>query len=1066
MQETKVAIMTDWNPEIPNQQVRLRRNPGKRGVTTGQTKTSTGRLLVFVNFGPNEKTFTPYDQLEPCGQPEEIRDLLETGRYGNTDDLRRILTFEKVKGHLTNVFYSMESSNTDFYAYQFKPVLKFLDSPVGRLLIADEVGLGKTIEAMYIWKELQAREDARRLLIVCPAMLRDKWVGDIKARFNLDAKIIDAKELVEEIQSFLRNRNNNPPIYVVSLEGLRLKKWTEDVKGTKAELARLLEANQANDEFSIFDLVIIDEAHYLRNPETANNKLGELLRDASRHLLLLTATPIQIRSTNLYQLLKLISPEDFSEQSNFEIMLEANKLVVEALRLIWRTPPDLNATREAVEQATQSYYFSNSSRLRKVREELVHTNNLKPEIQVRLGQLLESSSLFGQFMTRSRKREVMKDKVKRSPQTKDVYFTLQEKQVYDYITYQIRLKAQGQQGIDVFRLIARQRQMTSCMVAALEAWRQNGTLKDYLSNEDDEELLWEIFGSQLENNLNNPASGQSRKVIADVLQSPFPENDVELDKFINALKSNDTKYNELIKFLKQELQNNKQEKFVLFAYFRDTLTYLQKRLEEDGISTCLMIGGMTREEKQETLEVFKTNNTRSVLLSSEVGSEGIDMQFCRFIINYDLPWNPMRVEQRIGRLDRLGQKANRISIINFSLRDTIEEYIIEKLYKRIKIFEESIGDLEEILGERTENLIIDLLQPNLTKEELKLQAEQSIKAIANEIEQQRKLENEAMNLVAFSDYILSTIDKSREQGRWLRPEELKAFVEDFFRLQYPGTVITPNRSQNGLFEIKLSEEAKINLKLFCNQRRFSTPTRLYSQTVSCFFEPKIFGTMGKLNHELLDPTHPLIQWIRDKYEPESPYEEGAQTFQPVSASRLNSQGAGVEPGVYVYVIHRWELSGLRTEKRLAYKVIKLANKEILPDEKAEYFVNQTTLHGEPRPNAVNLVAFEEVLSTYDQCEELLQEAFIEEYVNFEAENEDRCNVQERSARAYAKRKLQEYQERIERFRNEGKLTIIPAIEGQIKKTNQDQNIALKNIEQKRKLITSNPALAAGLIFVE
>jgi len=582
--------MTDWNPEIANQQVRLRRNPGKRGVTTGQTRTSASRLLVFVNFGPNEKTFTPYDQLEPCGQPEEIRDLLETGRYGKTDDLRRILTFEKVKGHLTNIFYSMESSNTDFYAYHFKPVLKFLDSPVGRLLIADEVGLGKTIEAMYIWKELQAREDARRLLIVCPAMLRDKWVGDIKARFNLDAKIIDAKELVEEIQSFLHNRNNNPPIYVVSIEGLRLKKWTEDVKGTKAELARLLEANQANDEFSIFDLVIIDEAHYLRNPETANNKLGELLRDASRHLLLLTATPIQIRSTNLYQLLKLISPDDFSDQSNFVIMLEANKLVVEALRLIWRTPPDLNATREAVEQATQSYYFSNSSRLRKVREELVYTNNLKPKIQVRLGQLLESSSLFGQFMTRSRKREVMKDKVKRSPQTKDVYFTLQEKQVYDYITYQIRLKAQGQQGIDIFRLIARQRQMTSCMVAALEAWRQNGTLKDYLSNEDDEELLWEIFGSQLENNLNNPASDQSRKVIADVLQSPFPENDVELDKFINALKSNDTKYNELIKFLKQELQNNKQEKFVLFAYFRDTLTYLQKRLEEDGISTCLMIG--------------------------------------------------------------------------------------------------------------------------------------------------------------------------------------------------------------------------------------------------------------------------------------------------------------------------------------------------------------------------------------------------------------------------------------------------------------------------------------------
>ena len=87
-------MMTEqpWNAEIPDQQVRLRRNPGKRGVTTGQTRKSAGRLLILVNFGPNEKRSKPYDQLEPCGQPEEIRDLLEAGRFGNPDDLRRILT--------------------------------------------------------------------------------------------------------------------------------------------------------------------------------------------------------------------------------------------------------------------------------------------------------------------------------------------------------------------------------------------------------------------------------------------------------------------------------------------------------------------------------------------------------------------------------------------------------------------------------------------------------------------------------------------------------------------------------------------------------------------------------------------------------------------------------------------------------------------------------------------------------------------------------------------------------------------------------------------------------------
>jgi superfamily II DNA or RNA helicase len=1051
-----------WNPEIPNQQVRVRRNPGKRGVTTGQTRESAGRLLVLVNFGPNEKTYKPYDQLEPCGEPEEIRDLLEAGRFGNPDDLRRILTFEKVKGNLTNIFYSMESSNTDFYAYQFKPVLKFLDSPVGRLLIADEVGLGKTIESMYIWKELQAREDARRLLIVCPAMLREKWLNDIKTRFNYNATIIDVKGLLEAAQSFLQRGNPHTFIYITSLEGLRVKNWDDDIKSNRAALARLLEDNPVNDESSMFDLTIIDEAHYLRNPETANNKLGQLLREASKHLLLLTATPIQIRSSNLYQLLRLTSPEDFFDPSTFERMLLANKPVIDAQRLIWQNPPDLNATKEALEQAQKSSYFSHSLRLRQVSEELASSNNLQPEDQVRIAQLLESSSLFGQFMTRNRKREVMSKRVQRTAQTLTVEFTAEEKQVYNYITYKIRLDSINKNTFDIFRLLARQRQMTSCMAAALEAWKKSGVINDFLAGEDDEESMYANLDENSAMNLNI--------IVTDTnLYSPicpFSEDDTELEKFIEELKSNDTKYNELLSFFKCELRKNKQEKFVLFAFYRDTLIYLQKRLAADGINNSLIIGGMDRNDKQVILTEFKSHNTYSVLLSSEVGSEGIDLQFCRFIINYDLPWNPMRVEQRIGRLDRLGQKAEKISIVNFSLKDTIEEYILEKLYNRIQIFEESIGDLEEILGEKTEALILDFLNPDLSDDELKRQAEQSITAIANEMQQQRKLENEAVNLVAFSDYILNRIDASRSQGRWLRPEELKAFVEDFFKLQYPGTVITPLRDHPELFNIKLADEARVDLRQFYNQRRFSTPTRLYSQTVSCFFDPKIAGATGRFNYELLDPTHPLIQWIRHKYEPESQAEEGAQNFQTVAASRIKSQDVGIETGIYVYVIHRWDLSGLRRENRLAYKVIKLSDGNPLPDEDAEVLVNQITLKGQQRPNASNLVDLEKVLSTYDRCEEILLEGFADAEAEFEAENTDRCNVQENSARAYAQRKIGEYKERIKRFKTEGKSTIIRADEGRIKKAEQDLNSSLKNIEQKRKINTSNPALASGLIFIE
>src|SRR5690606_1993729 len=135
---------------------------------------------------------------------------------------------------------------------------------------------------------------------------------------------------------------------------------------------------------------------------------------------------------------------------------------------------------------------------------------------------------------------------------------------------------------------------------------------------------------------------------------------------------------------------------VVFAFYRGTLQYLARRLRKDGIRAAGIMGAMG-EAKDAAVEGFARPDGAAGLLSSEVGSEGIDLQFCRFVINYDLPWNPLRVEQRIGRLDRLGQKAERISIINLAVTNTIEDRILMRLYERINVFRESIGDMEEIL---------------------------------------------------------------------------------------------------------------------------------------------------------------------------------------------------------------------------------------------------------------------------------------------------------------------------------------------------------------------------------
>ena len=1037
-----------WNPEIPGQEIRIRSNPGQRGVTTGKVRKAGTRILVQVQFGPNEKVYKPQNLLELCGEDDSIDSLLRQKRFGGPDDLRRILTFEKVKGQLTNVFYSMEASQTDFYAHQFKPVLKFLNSPVGRLLIADEVGLGKTIEAIYIWKELQTRADARRLLIVCPAMLRQKWQDDLRQRFNIFAEIVDAKDLLLRVRTCLESQQAQPFACIASLEGLRPGRNWEEATTTnpRAELARLFDANPATDNFGIFDLAIFDEAHYLRNASTASNRICRLIRDASRHLILLTATPVQVHSANLYQLLRLISPEDFFNELIFDNMLEANNPIIRAVRFLWANPPKVAQARAEIESAAKSPYLRDNRLLHVVRDNLLKVDDLNEEQRVDLGYKLENVSLLGQYITRSRKRDVLPNRVQRDPQTLAVKFSPLEKEIYDRITDQIKQQAKGQRGVSVFRLIARQRQMASCMVAALQAWQMDGTLDDLI-----DESLWEDLGISSEL-AEGTATASSRNLFA---MTPQTVN-------IAQLEAEDGKYQELKTFLQKELRKDKQEKFVIFAYFRGTLQYLQRRLEADGISTCLIMGDMG-EAKWDIVSQFRQDRGPSVLLSSEVGSEGIDLQHCRFLVNYDLPWNPMKVEQRIGRLDRLGQKAERISIINFSLEDTVEERILERLYERIQIFQESIGDLENILGAMTEKLLMELFDANLTPAEKEQRATETVMALLKERTLQDELETEAINMLAFSDHILRSITNSRAQGRWLQPEEVYAFVEDCFSRYYPGTVIAPKPGQEQLYEITLSEDAKVDLQLFLNQNRCATPTRLHvsSSPVTCFFDPKIAGSMGKRN-ELLDATHPLILWIRYRYE------TAAQKLHPVSATQIDQAIVGLPPGLYVYAAHRWTFTGIKTESQIAYKVARCRDGNLLSESVSETVLSAVMQYGQPKANAHNFIEdIDRVLVLHKKCEDALEAAFGNALDEFDIENENRCDIQERSARSFAERKQQELRERLQRFKAAGKTQIIPATEGQLKKVTRELEVKLKSIHEKREGVTfEQTELASGVIFVE
>jgi hypothetical protein len=168
--------------------VRDCRNPTVRGVTTGQVRSHADREFALIRLINGETQFIPLEFLEIVPRHGSRVEAFAAQRTGGPRDLARLLLAEKISGRLTDVYYSMGSGKADFYPHQFRPVLQFVESTIGRILVADEVGLSKTISAIYIWKELQARAGARRRLIICPAILRDKWKLELRTRFSIEAQ--------------------------------------------------------------------------------------------------------------------------------------------------------------------------------------------------------------------------------------------------------------------------------------------------------------------------------------------------------------------------------------------------------------------------------------------------------------------------------------------------------------------------------------------------------------------------------------------------------------------------------------------------------------------------------------------------------------------------------------------------------------------------------------------------------------------------------------------------------------------------------------------------------------
>lgn len=646
----------------------------------------------------------------------------------------------KVRNTSANTISTLKASKTIFKPYQFIPLLKLLNSENRRIIVADEVGLGKTISAGHIVLELAARGELNSLLVVCLNSIQEKWIDELQNKFNVR---VDRFESIKDFKNALHNaKQHNDKIFgVINYDKFR---------------------NRANIEYFeknaiSFDLMIFDEVHTLRNDTNARKSLKSFT-ELAKSIVMLTATPIMTSLENLYSLVRLLDKDNYSNYQIFQNAININKPFIKAYN-------QLNAgilTQEIAEELKNTevenvfkygdYDFTTKVSLseiladddlyHRIIQELDSNEPITVPKRVRLQEMLINLNSLNHFYTRTRKSQVLTDSnvVTRVANVIEIEMNEEERKIY---------------------------------------------------NEEIDKIPNNIGGIQKERSF---------------VSSLFADNYTETQylKGIQDLNFDDSKYKALLEIIKKQNHN----KIIVFAFFRKTLLYLKNRLQNDGYKAGLIFGGIDMTERNKVIESFK-NNEFQILLSSEVGSTGLDMQFCDRMVNYDLPWNPMVVEQRIGRIDRIGQQSEIINIFNFIYKGTIEAKIYHRLYERINLFRESLGNLDEILGEKElyiRNSIAEIYRDKLTEQQI----EQRLDSIAAAIEINRlhltQIDEGLKDSFSNDLYFENEIRAIEKNKQYLTETDLVEFIERIIANKLTTLTFVKSKENKLIFEITQPNE--------------------------------------------------------------------------------------------------------------------------------------------------------------------------------------------------------------------------------------------------------------------
>lgn len=523
---------------------------------------------------------------------EDFSSRIETdGPWGNWELFRLAM---EVENHV--VIPEFEGLLAPKYLSQLTPLphqlevaKQVVENMNGKAILADEVGLGKTIEAGLILKEYMIRGLVKKVLILVPASLVTQWASELNSKFHIPA--------VPQRKSYVWEQCD---VVISSIDTAKRNPHREIIYNQN------------------YDLVIIDEAHKLKNNKTKNYEFVQNLK--KKFCLLLTATPIQNRISEIFNLVSLLKPGHLGSETDFY------------------------------------------NKYKKDSRSIDDDEHLK--------------ELVNKVMIRNRRADTGIEWTKRIVETIAIDFSAEEKELYDAVR---SLRGTGTSGM--FSVMTLEREACSSREAVFY------TLKNMLNKQEDHSPA---FTEQVQ---------QLIHLVENIQSNAKAEKALELIKEIN-------------------------DKVIIFTEYRATQLYLQWFLKQHGITSVPFRGGFKRGKKDWMRELFKNN--AQVLIATEAGGEGINLQFCHHIINFDLPWNPMRLEQRIGRIHRLGQEKD-VKIYNFAIKGTVEEHVLKLLYEKIHLFEKVIGELDDILTRlefgNIEDHIIDIFNYSSSEGEMKIKME-------------------------------------------------------------------------------------------------------------------------------------------------------------------------------------------------------------------------------------------------------------------------------------------------------------------------------------------------------